>query len=86
MAQQRLDSAEAMKRFQIFVISKQDAWAKDITFMQKQIGMISADLNNTNVYLNKILPMKTYSSMVNMMHGVLNSKEDLTNLKLYTEV
>ena len=75
-----------MKRFQIYVISKQDAWAKDITFMQKQIGMISADLNNTNVYLNKILPMKTYSSMVNMMHGVLNSKEDLTNLKLYTEV
>ena len=35
------------------------------------------------VYLNKILPMKNYSAMVNMMHIVLNNKDDLANLMEY---
>lgn len=51
--------------------------------MRKQVGIISADQANVNTYLNKILPMKNYSAMVNMMHTVLNNKDDLANLKDY---
>lgn len=51
--------------------------------MRKQVSVISSEQANFNVYLNKILPMKNYSAMVNMMHIVLNNKEDLANLKEY---
>jgi hypothetical protein len=47
--------------------------------------MNSQDQSNYSVYLNKILPMKNYSAMVNMMHIVLNSKDDLANLKEYED-
>ena len=80
---QTTDLNHKLKQFQKFMMEKQGNQNQEIAFMRKQVGIISADQANVNTYLNKILPMKNYSAMVNMMHIVLNNKDDLANLKDY---
>ena len=67
------------------MLDKQKEQNEDIRFIKRTCKLQSSDIQNHAMYINKVAPMKQYSMIVNMLHKVLNSKNDLANLRVLTD-
>lgn len=56
---------------------------KELLFCKRKSLELERGQQLNTMYINKVQPIRQFSSMVNMMHAVLNNKEELDNLNIY---
>ena len=55
----------------------------EMNFMKKNISKFDKEQKHFQLYLDKVVPFKFFSMIMNMMQTVLTKDEDLVNLNLY---
>ena len=58
---------------------------KDFQAVKAQISLQDKDIRATEFYINRVLPIKSFSSICNFFHGVLSNKDDVNNLLIYEQ-
>ena len=58
---------------------------KDFGAVTAQISLQDKDIRATEFYINRVLPIRSFSSTCNLLHAVLNNKDDVNNLLIYEQ-
>ena len=60
-----------------------DNHTKELQFLRKKFTDMEKSQQLQHLYVNKVIPIRQFSSMVNMMHTVLNNREEMEKLHNY---